>query len=90
VVVVVALGALIPQSPVNDTLGFAPLPPSFFAVLFAFVVLYLTSTEVAKYFFYKTAVATTAQPLQRTHTHRLHRIAARWSHQRALPPPHEQ
>jgi hypothetical protein len=53
---VVSIGALIPQSPLNDTLGFAPLPAAFFAMLVAFVVAYLACVEVAKYFFYKTAV----------------------------------
>ena len=85
VVAVVSIGALIPQSPLNDTLGFAPLPAAFFAMLVAFVVAYLASVEVAKYFFYKTAVPTRAQPLQRGHTHHVHRLAARWSHHRPLP-----
>ena len=80
------VGALIPQSPLNDTLGFAPLPPAFFAVLVAFVIAYLASVEIAKYFFYKTAAPTAARPLQRRHAHRVHRLAARWSHHRALPP----
>jgi Mg2+-importing ATPase len=83
---VVTIGALIPQSPINDTLGFAPLPPTFFAVLVAFVVAYLASVEAAKYFFYKTAVPTTARPLQRSHAHRVHRLSARWSHHLPLPP----
>jgi len=87
VLAVVAVGALIPQSPLNDALGFASLPPAFFAVLAAFVIAYLTSVEIAKYFFYKSAVATTVQPLQRRHAHRVHRIAARWSHHQGLPPP---
>ena len=43
VIAVVIVGALIPQSPLNDTLGFAPLPPAFFAVLVAFVIAYLAS-----------------------------------------------
>jgi P-type Mg2+ transporter len=85
VVAVVSIGALIPQSPLNDTLGFAPLPAAFFAMLVAFVVAYLACVEVAKYFFYKTADPTTAQPLRRGHTHRVHRLAARWSHHRPLP-----
>ena len=59
VLAVVTVGALIPQSPLNDTLGFAPLPPAFFAVLVAFVVAYLACVEVAKYFFYKVHVPTT-------------------------------
>jgi Mg2+-importing ATPase len=86
VVAVVTVGALIPQSPINDTLGFAPLPAGFFAVLVAFVVAYLASVEVAKYFFYKTAAPTTTQPLRRGHTHRVHRLASRWSHHQPLPP----
>ncbi|HET6953595.1 MAG TPA: magnesium-translocating P-type ATPase [Acidimicrobiales bacterium] len=85
VVAVVSIGALIPQSPLNDTLGFAPLPAAFFAMLVAFVVAYLACVEVAKYFFYKTAVPTRTQPLQRGGTHRVHRLAARWSHRRPLP-----
>ncbi len=83
---VVTTGALIPQSPLNDRLGFAPLPPAFFAVLVAFVIAYLASTEAAKYFFYKTAAPATARPLQRPHAHSIHRIAARWSHHQPLPP----
>jgi Mg2+-importing ATPase len=86
VIAVVTIGALIPLSPINDTLGFAPFPPAVFALLVAFVLAYLTSTEAAKYFLYKTARPTTDQPLQRSHTHRIHRIAARWSHHQPLPP----
>jgi Mg2+-importing ATPase len=86
VLAVVTIGVLIPQSPLNDTLGFAPLPSGFFAVLIAFVITYLAAVEVAKYFFYKTAAPTTARPLQRGHTHRVHRLSARWSHHRPLPP----
>jgi Mg2+-importing ATPase len=86
VLAVVTVGAVIPQSPLNDTLGFAALPPTFFAVLAAFVIAYLASVEIAKYLFYKTAAPTVARPLQRTQTHRVHRIAAHWSHPRALPP----
>jgi Mg2+-importing ATPase len=87
VVAVVIVGAWIPQSPLNDTLGFAPLPVEFFAVLVAFVIAYLTSVEIAKYFFYKAIVPTAARPLQRGHIHRVHRLAARWSHHQPLPAP---
>ncbi len=85
VLTVVTVGTLIPQSPINDTLGFAPLPFGFFAVLVAFVVAYLVSVEVAKYFFYKTATVTTSRPLRRARAHRIQRLAARWSHHGALP-----
>ena len=62
VLAVVTVGALIPQSPLNDTLGFAPLPPAFFAVLVAFVIAYLLSVEFAKYVFYKTAAPPPPDP----------------------------
>lgn len=87
VLAVVAVGALIPQSPVNDTLGFAPLPAAFFAVLAGFVVAYLVAVEVAKYFFYETAVTTTTGSLRRGRAHRVQRIASRWSHHQRLPAP---
>ncbi len=80
VIAVVMVGALIPQSPLNDTLGFAPLPPAFFAFLAVFVVAYLACVEVAKYFFYRVHATTLVRPLRRRHAHRVHRLAARWSH----------
>jgi Mg2+-importing ATPase len=81
---VVTIGALLPQSPINHALGFAPLPPAFFAVLVAFVIAYLASVEVAKFFFYRVHATTTTEPLRRGHTHRVQRLAARWSHHRPL------
>ncbi len=87
VLAVVTVGALIPQSPLNDALGFAPLPPGFFAVLVAFVIAYLASVEIAKYFFYKVATPVTARSLKRPRVHRIHRLAARWSHHGTLPRP---
>ena len=80
VVVVVTVGVLIPQSPLNDALGFAPLPPAFFAFLAVFVVAYLACVEVAKYYFYRVHATTLVRPLRRRHAHRVHRLAARWSH----------
>lgn len=85
VLAVVTVGVLVPQSPFNDVLGFAPLPPAFFGVLTAFVIAYLAAVEMGKYFFYKAALTTTPRPLQRDHTHRVHRLSARWSHHRPLP-----
>ena len=86
VLTVVTIGALIPQSPLNNTLGFGPLPPAFFAVLIAFVVAYLAAVELAKYAFYRSSVQTTPHPLRRDHAHRVHRVSARWSHHLPLPP----
>ncbi len=84
VVVVVLVGALIPESPVNHLLGFAPLPVAYFAVLAAFVVAYLACVEVAKIYFFRRYEITSQQMLQRSHHHRIHRIASRWSHHAAL------
>jgi Mg2+-importing ATPase len=86
VLALVAVGVLIPQSPLNDTLGFGPLPAAFFAVLVAFVVAYLAAVEVAKYVLYKTVLPTTVRPLRRDQAHRVHRLSARWSHHLPLPP----
>jgi Mg2+-importing ATPase len=90
VLTVVTVGALIPQSPLSDTLGFAPLPPTFFAVLVVFVVAYLVSVEVAKHLFFRTALPTIPRPLQRGRAHRVHRLSSRWSHHEALAPPNAQ
>ncbi len=85
VIAVVAIGAAIPQSPLHAALGFAPLPAAFFAVLALFVVAYLLCVEVAKYWFFKVHRVTTQSPLERDRTHRVHRIASRWSHHGHLP-----
>lgn len=84
VISVVVVGALIPQSPLHDTLAFAPLPAAFFAVLVAFVVAYLACVEVAKYFFYRAQASTNDEPLRRGRSHRINRLASRWSHHAEL------
>jgi Mg2+-importing ATPase len=84
VIAVVTIGVVIPGSPLNHTLGFAPLPLTFFAVLVGFVIAYLVCIEVAKYFFFKVHVTTVEADLQRGHEHRVHRVAARWSHHEPL------
>jgi Mg2+-importing ATPase len=85
VLAIVTLGAVIPQSPLNKTLGFAPLSPAIFGVLVTFVVTYLACVEVAKYYFYKANKPASAGRLKRGHAHRVHRVASRWSHHLALP-----
>jgi P-type Mg2+ transporter len=85
VIAVVVIGILIPQSPLNSALGFAPLPASFFAVLTLFVIAYLVCVEMAKYWFFKLHAVTTRAPLKRDRAHRVHRLAARWSHHGPLP-----
>lgn len=86
VIGVVAVGAVIPQTPLNDALGFAALPVSYYAVLATFVVTYLATVEVAKYFFFRVHATSREQPLRRGDAHRVHRIAARWSHHRPIAP----
>ncbi|MGB8384349.1 MAG: magnesium-translocating P-type ATPase, partial [Dermatophilaceae bacterium] len=85
VVAVAVIGGLIPQSPLAETLGFAALPLSFFTVLMAFVVTYLVFVEVAKYLFYRVHSTTTDRELRRGQSHRVNRVAARWSHHAPLP-----
>lgn len=85
VIAVVLVGVVIPQSPLNDVLGFAPLPLGFFAVLVTFVLAYLVSVEVAKRLFFRAHSPTSPQPLQRDENHCAHRVAARWSHHARLP-----
>ncbi len=49
---VVAIGALIPMSPLSETLGFSPLPAPFFATLVVLVVVYLVLIDLAKRWFF--------------------------------------
>ena len=83
--VVVVVGAALPASPLGAPLGFTPLPAGYFLVLVVFIVAYLVAVEVGKVLFFGRFSATAPQPLRRSHPHRVHRIAARWSHHAALP-----
>jgi Mg2+-importing ATPase len=49
----VATGIALPFTPLAGWLGFAPLPPLFFAALLAMVVAYLGIVEVVKRWFYR-------------------------------------
>lgn len=51
---VVALGAVLPSTPLAHSLGFRPLPLGFFAALAGMVAVYLALIEVGKRFFYRT------------------------------------
>ncbi|HET9952725.1 MAG TPA: magnesium-translocating P-type ATPase [Candidatus Eisenbacteria bacterium] len=50
---VVAIAAALPFTPLGKDLGFVPIPPGFFAVLAAMVVVYLGLVEVVKRWFYR-------------------------------------
>ena len=82
---VVAVGALLPATPLAHTLGFQPLPGGFFAALAGMVVGYLALIEFGKRIFYRAAptAAPTSQPYS-TH-HHLRRRAARFSSATPLP-----
>ncbi len=77
---VVAVGTLLPATPLAHSLGFQPLPGGFFAALAGMVVCYLALIEIGKRIFYG-AAPTTAPPTRRPYsTHRyLRRRAAYFS-----------
>jgi P-type Mg2+ transporter len=49
---VVAVGAILPFTPVAGTLGFTPLPPLFFGILVAMIATYLGLIELGKMLFF--------------------------------------
>ena len=53
VVACVAVGTLLPFTPLAPWLGFIPLPPVFFAFLLFMVVTYLGLVELVKRWFYR-------------------------------------
>lgn len=84
----VAVGAVLPATPLARTLGFGPLPLAFFAALAAMVVGYLVLIEIGKRIFYRTA-DTSPPPARRQYTETRHqrRRAAHFSagHKERLP-----
>jgi Mg2+-importing ATPase len=78
VLAVVAVGVVLPLSPLAGLLGFTPLPAAYFWALTAMVVAYLALIEVGKTWFYAAAEAA-HPPLERSHEHRVHRRASRFS-----------
>jgi Mg2+-importing ATPase len=78
--VCVAVGILLPFSPLADTLGFTALPPGLLAALAVMIPLYLLLLELGKRRFYR--IETAGRPLSRPRPPRLRRIhhrASRWS-----------
>ncbi|MEO6886133.1 MAG: magnesium-translocating P-type ATPase [Jatrophihabitantaceae bacterium] len=76
---VVAVGAILPATPVAHTLGFSPLPLAFFAALVGMVVGYLVLVEVGKRIFYHTAQMPTPPRQHLSPSRHLRRRAARFS-----------
>jgi Mg2+-importing ATPase len=61
VLAVVALGAVLPYTPIGAVVGFWMLPADFFLALVGMVVLYLVLVETAKHFYYRSADARAAR-----------------------------
>jgi Mg2+-importing ATPase len=79
-VVCVAIGVLLPYSPLAHVLGFTALPPAFLAVLAAMIVVYLVLIELGKQRFYRAAPR--GRPIARPRPgreRRIHHRASRWS-----------
>jgi Mg2+-importing ATPase len=76
----VAIGVLLPFSPLAHVLGFVPLPAGFLAALAVMIVLYLVLVELGKIRFYR--VRPHGPPLARRRPdreHWIHHRATRWS-----------
>ncbi|MDQ1655274.1 MAG: P-type Mg2+ transporter [Cryptosporangiaceae bacterium] len=76
---VVALGALLPATPLAALLGFHPLPLGFFAALAGMVAGYLVLIEAGKWLFYRTAGRPRPVPRPRLSRRHLRRRAAYFS-----------
>jgi P-type Mg2+ transporter len=83
----VAVGAILPFTPLGRLFGFSPLPLLFFVALAGMVAVYLVMVETAKFFFYRHAVP--GRPLA-VHVGRrertVRRWTARWTHSRQRSP----
>jgi Mg2+-importing ATPase len=82
---VVAVGAVLPSTPIAHTLGFRPLPAAFFAALAGMVVGYLVLIEIGKRIFYRSAAATPPVRPRNSRSRELRRRAARFSTTAARP-----
>jgi Mg2+-importing ATPase len=82
---VVAVGAVIPASPLHHALEFAAPSARLYLVIGIMVVVYLALVEAMKHqFFIRHEGDSTVR--RRTRTHHVHRLASRWSHGGALNP----
>jgi P-type Mg2+ transporter len=76
----VAIGVLLPYSPLAHVLGFTALPPGFLAVLVVMIAIYLVLVELGKRHFYRGPPEGT--PIARPRPERehwIHHRASRWS-----------
>ena len=82
---VVAVGCIVPLSPLHKTLGFAVPSAQLYLVIVAMVVVYLALVEMLKHRFFARHEGDGVSR-RRTRTQRVHRLASRWSHRGALRP----
>ena len=76
---VVAVGTVLPATPLAGTLGFQPLPAAFYAALAAMVAGYLALIEIGKRIFYGAAAAPSVSTRRYTGIRHLRRRAAYFS-----------
>lgn len=75
---VVAVGAILPLSPLAAPLGLSPLPPLFYAALAVMVVVYLVLIELGKRFFYRSTAVPASVSRRFTARRRIRRRSARF------------
>jgi Mg2+-importing ATPase len=80
VLVVVALGVVLPLTPLGALLGFVAMPGPFYAALAGMVVLYLALIETVKHFFFR---AEAERPAEIPHHRRSHPHPTARVHRRA-------
>jgi P-type Mg2+ transporter len=84
-----AVAVAIPYVPwLAHAFGFTPPPASFLAIVVVFVAVYLTLTELGKWWFFRThrpSLPPLAVPISPRHR-RIQRLASRWSGRRQLAP----
>lgn len=84
----VAIGVVLPFSPLADVLGFTALPAGFLAALVAMILVYLVLIELGKRRFYR--VRPHGPPIARPRPdrqRRIHRRASRWTTRTRPHPP---
>jgi len=81
----VAVGALLPFSPLASAFGFTALPIGFFLILVGMVIIYLGLVEAAKAWFFRIPVGDhRLSAVQSAQTRKVRRIRTRWSRGRGV------
>jgi len=88
---VVAVGLLLPYSPIASWFGFSPLPAAFLGILAVMVVIYLFLVEAGKSFFFRQVSKQPHRPIELwappPAIRSLERVASHWTiHRRPRRP----